>query len=451
MPSQSKEHTSARQVVAALYFYVCLMSSVLALSWIDYHFQHTPDRRPLFTKSDQFRDLLNYMGRTAHLWRSSAALGSGYPIFAYMPPSAFLWHALFMFHGHPLRPYMLLVGLAILALTAAGVSMCRGYGRPGAAGVFAIGMTALLGFPLWFAVDRANLEGVTWALSGAAFCFFLGRKYRASAVFLGLAASIKPFPLALVILFILRRKFKEAALAAAMMAGISLFAYIGIGPNPWKAFQDLQPGFDLYNNGYVRTIRPVEEVRFSHSILDGAKLTAVAVRAHSLQISSLNISIQQLSDMEPGWRALQVLAAIYPLVLLTIFAAIVLCARRMPALNQVTIFALAATLLPPNSGEYTLLNLYVPFGAMVVLLVRELPSGGVAIRRETLISICCIYALLFAPLTFLRVYSGATKLLLLLVLLMLFIRTPMPSAYFGDEIESAVGGREYPTGVAVTR
>ena len=154
--------------------------------------------------------------------------------------------------------------------------------------------------------------------------------------------------------------------------------------------------------------------------------------------------------MQPGWRVFRLQAALYPIVLLTIFSAIILFSRRMPALNQVTLFAIAATLLPPNSGEYTLLNLYVPFGALVVLLVREFPKSDVAIGRNTLFCIFTVYALLFAPLTFLRVYSGAAKLMLLLILLVLFVRTPIPSAFFGDPAEAVVGGRDIETSIVVT-
>jgi hypothetical protein len=42
--------------------------------------------RPLFGKSDQFHDLTNYIGKTAHLYHGAAALGSGFPVFSYPPP-----------------------------------------------------------------------------------------------------------------------------------------------------------------------------------------------------------------------------------------------------------------------------------------------------------------------------------------------------------------------------
>jgi hypothetical protein len=43
-----------------------------------------------------------------------------------------------------------------------------------------------------------------------------------------------------------------------------------------------------------------------------------------------------------------------------------------------------------------------------------------------------VYGLLFSPLSFLRVYAGDAKLLLLLALVVVMARTPMPSKYFGD-------------------
>jgi hypothetical protein len=43
-----------------------------------------------------------------------------------------------------------------------------------------------------------------------------------------------------------------------------------------------------------------------------------------------------------------------------------------------------------------------------------------------------VYALLFSPLTFLNIYAGDAKLLLLLALLWFAYRYPMRSAYFHD-------------------
>jgi hypothetical protein len=86
--------------------------------------------------------------------------------------------------------------------------------------------------------------------------------------------------------------------------------------------------------------------------------------------------------------------------------------------------------------DYTLLHLYVPFGALLVFLVREVSTGAARVAHRSLLGFATVYALLFAPLTFLRIYSGDAKLLALLALLVIVARTPMRSVYFGDVSES---------------
>ena len=451
---QSLSQSSAGRLIIALRVYVYVLASALVFSWISYSLYPSFDRRPFFAKNDEFMDLLNYIGKTAHLRHSSAALGQGFPTFAYSPPSAFLWHALFLVHAHPLWPYIILVVLAAFILATVGIRACSAVAPSGdtASGVVrllameAIALTALMGWPLWYAADRGNLEGLTWALSGGALCFFLGRRYRAAAVCIGLAACIKPFPLAFCALLLLRRRYWETALAAGITVALILAACIGIEPNPWKAYQDLKPGFGFYSKVYVQSIRPPDEVRFSHSILDGLKLGAVILEARKFNPTALNKAIQRTSGEDlasrnanpaefKSWPTGRALAKIYPFIALAVFAALVFCARGMPALNQITILGIAAATLPPNAFEYTLLNLYVPFGALVIFLTAELARGRAALTRITLFAILSVYALLFAPLTFLRTYAGVTKLLLILLLLAFFIRTPMPTAYFGDKLQ----------------
>jgi hypothetical protein len=90
----------------------------------------------------------------------------------------------------------------------------------------------------------------------------------------------------------------------------------------------------------------------------------------------------------------------------------------------------AVTLFPLSGADYTLLHLYVPFGALVVFLAREVAMGKAAMSYSSMLAFAVIYALLFAPLTILMLYVGDAKLLLLLALLFVTARTPMHGAYF---------------------
>src|SRR5207302_11130076 len=98
------------------------------------------------------------------------------------------------------------------------------------------------------------------------------------------------------------------------------------------------------------------------------------------------------------------------------------------------LLAVTATLLPPVSAEYTLVHLYVPFGAFLLFLTIDAAAVHVEIKRSAVFTILILFALLFSPLTFFRMFSGYAKTCLLIAMLIVVSRNPMPSSIF-KEIE----------------
>jgi hypothetical protein len=289
-----------------------------------------------------------------------------------------------------------------------------------------------LGYPLWFTADRGNIEGVVWALTAAGLCLFLRRRVLAAAVLIGIAASIKPFPILLLLLLLRHRKYKEAALGLITAVLLVIGSLTALGPTPWKAYQDLKPGVVLYASDYILNLKPVGEMRFNHSLLDGMKSAAVTVEMGGIYPVKALVEVTELRTEPGGWHTVRPLVRIYPFVAIAGLGLLFAVFYRMPLLNQVTALAVAVTLFPPVSGEYTLLNLYVPFGALLVFLTREVATGKTTFSYASMLAFAVIYALLFSPLTFLMLYAGDAKLLLLLALLVVAARSPMHSEYFGD-------------------
>jgi len=96
------EREAALQAERALFLYVLLVVVVTLTSWVVYNRSRAYDLRPLFSKTGQFDDLVNYVGKTEHLYHRSAALGGGLPVFNYPPPAAFVYKALLhSVPGHP--------------------------------------------------------------------------------------------------------------------------------------------------------------------------------------------------------------------------------------------------------------------------------------------------------------------------------------------------------------
>lgn len=419
------------QVQRALWIYVLIVIGVTGLSYGYYSVRHFFYTRPLFAKDDQFRDLTNYIGKVAHLRNGSAALGSGQPVFNYPAPAAFVYKALiYTVPSHPVRTYLIFFGFCVLCFAVAGWLALRN-SKGGFNARIAILVTALLGYPSWYVADRGNIEGVVWIFAAAGLCFFLTSRYRAAAVFLGLAAAIKPFCILFFLLLLRYRKYKEAALGFGTVALLILSALVYVGPNPWKAYQNLKPGVSLYIHRYVTTLAPVDEARFNHSLLDGMKSAALITEMGSIRSRIAVEQVPRLIARPGGWHPVQVLAHLYFFVAIIGLGLLVVFFYKMPLLNQLIAISAAVTLIPPAAGDYSLLHLYIPFGAFIIFLIKDVASGKVAFPYRSMATLCVIYGLLFAPLTFLAIFAGDAKLLLLLALLVVTAKTPMNSSYFG--------------------
>ncbi len=225
----------AAQVSRALWLYSFLVISVTGACWAFYEFLMRLgggfDFRPLFSKLYRFGDLTDYCGKMAHLWHGAARLGSGFPVYNYPPVAALAYKVLlYSVPGHPIAPYMTFLAVCTVALGLVGWLAVRraSLGLRIAAGA-AILTTVVLGYPLWIVADRGNVEGVAWALAAAGLCSLLRARYGAAAVLIGLAASVKPFPVLFLLLLVSRRKYKEAAIGVATFGVAVLGALIFLG------------------------------------------------------------------------------------------------------------------------------------------------------------------------------------------------------------------------------
>lgn len=423
----------ASHVKKALELYVVLMFWITVASWLIYMIHPTFDRRPLFNKYDQFRDLTNYAGKTEHLWHGATTMGHGFPIYNYPPPGAFVFQ--FFNHlipTHPVKTYVFFFSAALVAFaTVAWRAAGRTPETRSAAGA-AIIVTLVMAEPTWFTVDRGNIEWVVWTLSATGLCFFLAGRNRLAATFIGVGSSIKPFSLLFLLLLIGRRKYKDALIGLAIATGVIAIAAVALGPNPWHTYQALKPGPAYYFTHYVENLRPADEARFEHSLLDGMKIAAVTVKTRGIHPNVAISKIDELCSRPEGWHLARILARVYPWIALVGILILAKVFYRRPVVNQVIAVATAVSLCPPVSGEYTLLQLYVPFGAFLTFLARDVATRRTNFPDRAMAAFSGVFALLFVPLTFLRIYAGTAKLILLLVLIYLAAKVPVPSGYFGD-------------------
>ncbi|HEX3570346.1 MAG TPA: glycosyltransferase 87 family protein [Acidobacteriaceae bacterium] len=429
---------AAGTVENALWLYAFLLFITTVASWFCYlHFQ-TYDTRPLYTRQDQFRDLTNYFGKTANLYHGAARLGrAGFPIFNYPPPGAFVMKALlYASPQHPVRTDLLALATCILCFAFVALRSIGGGPAVRLAALAAVGMTAVLGYPHVFVADRGNTEWVVFALSGAGLCLLLAGRSVPAAVFLGLAGSIKPFPLLFLFPLIRSRKYKEVAIALSTAAVTALAALIYLGPNPWQAYQYLTPGVKAYTEQYVMSVPSADEMRFEHSILDGMKFIAVTARLHGLDPYTVVTEMDRMRNQPGGWGVVPQLVMIYKITAIPMLVVLLWRFYRAPILNYLIFLSVAITVFPPVAAEYGLLHLYVPFGAFLVFLTHEVSTGQVIFPKRVAYVLASTYALLFSPLTFLHLYAGFAKLCLLLLVGSLAMRHPMRSRSFDASLDT---------------
>jgi hypothetical protein len=424
--------SAASHVKIALSVYALLVVLLTAASWANYVHSSDPLTRPLFTKADQFHDLTGHRDKIAHLRDGAVALAHGEPLFNFPPPAAYVFKIFFIFGNHAVRAYLVFLAICILGFAFVAWCACRPSRAVRLSTAAAIVTTVVLGYPMWFTADRGNIEGVVWVLSAAGLYIFLRRRVLAAAILIGLAASIKPFPILFLFLLLHRHKYKEAALGVAVAAGLVIAAFAALGPTPLQAYRDLKPVAPRYMNSYVLVLAHMDEARFEHSLLDGMKSAALTVEMGGIRPHKAIGDTEKLREEPGGWHVVRTLVRVYPFVAISGLGLLFAVFYKMPVLNQVTALCVAVSLIPPVSSDYTLLQLYLPFGAFLVYLTREVAIGKAIFPYSSMLALAVIYALLFSPLTFLMIYAGDAKLLLLLALLVVAAWSPMPSEYFGD-------------------
>lgn len=420
----------AAHVNVALWVYAFLVASVTAASWSLYKRSGDPLTRPLFTKADQFHDLTDHRDKIAHLRDGAVALAHGQPLFNFPPPAAYVFKIFFIFGNHAAYAYLVFIAICVLGFALVAWRAGRPSRAVRFAATVAIVTSVVLGYPMWFTADRANIESVVWAVSAAGLCLFLRKRSLGAAVLIGIAASIKPFPILLLLLLLRRRKYKDTAIGVAVLVGIVFAAFAALGPTPLQAYRDLKPVEPRYMNSYVLVLAHVDEARFEHSLLDGLKSAALILKMRGHH--GTTATVESLRNRPGGWPVVRLLVRVYPFVVITGLGMLIAVFYKMPILNQVTALCVAVSLIPPVSSDYTLLQLYLPFGAFLVYLTREVAIGKAIFPYSSMLALAVIYALLFSPLTFLMIYAGDAKLLLLLALLFVAARSPMPCTYFGD-------------------
>jgi hypothetical protein len=319
--------------------------------------------------------------------------------FAYPAPAAMIYQV-FYATSQPLYTY---IAVELAAFVLAAVAVMRALTHRGIALGTACAFVSTVFFcsyPVLFVLERGNIETYVWILVALAICAYAGNRWWLAAALIGIAGSMKIYPLIFLGLLLAQRKYWQTVFAFLVAAASNLLSLWILGPTIPIAYRSIAKGLHTFGSGWVAVLRP-KEVGFDHSLFTPLKRVEWHFYHHT-------------------WAA-------YYLAVVAIAGTILYFLRiqSMPRINQVLALTVAMVLLPPISGDYTLLHLYIPW-AMLALYAVAQPCGARGVRGLGVCFGC--FALLLTPQSYLILHGvrfpGQFKALVLLALFLAALRYP---------------------------
>ena len=266
----------------------------------------------------------------------------------------------------------------------------------------------LCSFGIWFEYMQGNIEWVLWMVLNVAVWAFCQRHFKAAAVLIGLAASMKFYPVFYVGLFVPLHRYREIALTIVTAVISTVVSLWLVCPDLSYSWRQTLIGLSNFKGESVVSIER-SVVGFDHSLFAPLKLVFTS-----------------LFGLEGPRALLGLYLAVLGLLGLVIFFTRV---RHLPVTNQVLCLSIAAIVFPPLSLDYTLLHLYA--GLVLLSLVatqKARQDPGKAIKG--LGAAFLLFAFVLSPQSELiwhaHRYAGQLRSFALLALGYLSLRYPFP-------------------------
>ena len=305
----------------------------------------------------------------------------------------------------------MLASLLVMVVLFARSLVRRGL-QPMAAMLFTLGAIAC-SFAFWFEFFQGNIEWVVWVFVTLAIYSFWRGWFPLAAACIGIAGSMKLYPIILVGLFLPKKQIREILLTAAAAVVSTLVSLWLVCPDIAYSWTRTLAGLGAFEQTYMVKVRPVE-VGFDHSLFALVKLV-------------LNIFA--------GPANLQARIGVYlATVALGGCLLFVLRIRKLPFTNQVLCLTVAAITLPPLSYDYTLIHLYPALALLTLVALQgaKAEASQTSAQNKGLLTALLLLAFVLSPQSeFIAAgirFSGQLKCLALLALGYVGLRYPFPLA-----------------------
>ena len=353
-------------------------------------------------------DYYDYIGRMYYLHTPEFFSHPGYAWY-YPAASVFplqFFYAIGRFTGDWLGGYLSYIALAIAGTVFAAARLSLAMERRGVSRLAARSFllsAALFSWPIYFSLQRGNIEAVTWLILAAALWAYGKERWLLAAVLLGVVSAFKFYPALCFALFLSARRWRELGAGLLTMGAVTLAALRYLLPDVGVAMADVAEGMTRWTNDYARGYGP-QSATYDHSFYELVKATT--------------------SSFHPNYATfMERYLLVAGVIALAVFFGRVI---RLPRTNQVLFLVSASVFLPPASFDYTLQNLYVPFGWLVLVCLTEAKRG---VTSKPVACSLLLLAFLCGPETFVMWHdmtaAGLLKGVLLLALIIVSIVFPM--------------------------
>ncbi len=390
-----------------VWFAAMTLLSELYSAGMSVFFHERPPYGGTFSWQDAGQDLVIFRPRflgfhTPQFWDAG-----GYP-FTYPAPLGVAYWLLYKL-PHAVEVYL---ALSIAVLLAWAWYFSRKLATPGVSrmSIFALLLLFLAAsWPVRFLLQTGNTETLVALALGAGVLAALNGRWWLGAALIGVAGSMKLYPLALLGLVLAQRRYREFAWGLAVAAFATLASLAFLGPSIFEAHRHIITGLAFLSERYVLAPLP-DGLQFSHSLFNLVKLGVFLVA-----------KLQSVSAAETAERMASALNVYVPFAAI---AAVLVYVRihRMPVLNQAIALTVCAVLLPPFSLDYTLVELLVPFGLLCAFAVAGWRQG----RQPPGVAICLLcFAFIFTTGAYFEVryrFAAQVRTLALMVLLAAVMR-----------------------------
>lgn len=370
----------------------------------------------LFLNEAPFTDLTHYREKCTAFAEGKGFRGDTPPNWIYPAPAVYLQCSILLDVPHPVRAFIAFT----LALAVSGCWLIWWASRDTEHRILAgvtIGVTLATAYPLAFVIDRANMESIITAVMLLFLICFAKRRYWLAAALLAAACCIKPYSAVFFFLLLFRKRYLEIATAVCAVAAVNLFSLAGMMPSMVEAYRSIQEGQKQFLHGWVLSIVP-DHIGFDHTLFSCVKQFVRLFSGHPLLDSPFMKKI------------------FWPYTLLCAGAAVGIAfwLSRRPVLNQFFAFSIFVVLFPWLSFDYTLIQIYLPWGLFLIYLLQA-REGEVSLRQALLILLPC--SVVFTPQSYLlggtvAGFGGQVKAVALCVMLGAVTYYPMPMRLFGE-------------------